>query len=231
MRTDPFELLGVHVDATDEEIERAWRARLRLVHPDSHPDATPEVQADLAEQTQALNQARELLRNEHTRAMALHSHGRRPMLSAPVTPSAPPGWTPPPPTCPAYERPALPEVMHRTMGRGWVVAIVVVLVALTGAAAYKIVPIITEESRPPAEAASRESTLVHLTTALVDGTNRFPLAEGNCLAGDGVVQPVPCEQPHIGQVIASATTEAACPDGTDAVIDDQQPLLCVDLTP
>ena len=44
----PYEVLGVARDATDEEVEQAWRRRMQEYHPDRVANAAPELR-ELAE--------------------------------------------------------------------------------------------------------------------------------------------------------------------------------------
>jgi hypothetical protein len=73
---DPFEVLNVSVDADEATIERAWKAKLRIVHPDRHPGAAPEVRARLEDRTQELNEAHDVLMDPRRRAEAALAHRR-----------------------------------------------------------------------------------------------------------------------------------------------------------
>ena len=58
MVQDPYSVLGVSRDATEEEIKKAYRQKAKLYHPDFHPD-DPEA----AQKMNELNQAYEMLTN------------------------------------------------------------------------------------------------------------------------------------------------------------------------
>jgi len=58
---DPHRVLGVAVGASADEIERAWKQRLREVHPDRHPNASPAERSQLDERTREVNAAHDAL--------------------------------------------------------------------------------------------------------------------------------------------------------------------------
>lgn len=59
MNVDPFDLLGVARDATDAEINAAYRHLAPVFDPRRWVDATPEVQAQARAWSEALGRARE----------------------------------------------------------------------------------------------------------------------------------------------------------------------------
>jgi hypothetical protein len=63
-----FEILGVPVDATQEQIVAAYRVRARQLHPDTKPDATPAERARLTAAMAQLNEAWSVLRDPSSRA-------------------------------------------------------------------------------------------------------------------------------------------------------------------
>jgi DnaJ domain len=54
---NPFEVLGVSVDATMDEITVAWREKVKNLHPDRFPDVSDEVTASLTRETARVNNA------------------------------------------------------------------------------------------------------------------------------------------------------------------------------
>lgn len=61
MDVNPFEILGVEIDATLDEIDSAWKSRAKQLHPDRYPGAPAEVKARLNEEMARLNAARQIL--------------------------------------------------------------------------------------------------------------------------------------------------------------------------
>lgn len=62
MMKDPYEVLGVSRDATDEQVKEAYRALARRYHPDAHPD---NPLSELAEQKmQEINEAYDTIMKE-----------------------------------------------------------------------------------------------------------------------------------------------------------------------
>jgi preprotein translocase subunit Sec63 len=59
VNVDPFELLGVPRDATDAEINAAYRRLAPVFDPRRWEDASPEVRAQAQSWTDALGRARE----------------------------------------------------------------------------------------------------------------------------------------------------------------------------
>ena len=61
-----YDILGVDPTAELETIRRAWRLKVRLLHPDRHRDSPNDVQAEAAKETLRVNNAWETLRDpEH----------------------------------------------------------------------------------------------------------------------------------------------------------------------
>jgi len=61
---DPYAVLGVASDASDDEVEQAWRKRMQEYHPDRVANAAPELR-DLAERrAREANAAWETIRRQ-----------------------------------------------------------------------------------------------------------------------------------------------------------------------
>ena len=58
MVQDPYSVLGVSKDATEQEIKKAYRQKAKLYHPDFHPD-DPEAARKMNE----VNEAYDMLTN------------------------------------------------------------------------------------------------------------------------------------------------------------------------
>lgn len=69
--TDPYRVLGVSQSATQAEITRAYRRRLRDHHPDLH---TGETDPDADEQLRRILSAYTILRDPHRRAAYDRTH-------------------------------------------------------------------------------------------------------------------------------------------------------------
>lgn len=63
-----YEVLGVAPDASAEEIHRAWREKVKRLHPDAHPNAPKAVRERLNRRVADVNAAYEALRDPVTRA-------------------------------------------------------------------------------------------------------------------------------------------------------------------
>lgn len=128
---DYYQLLEIPFGATDDVIDRAYRAKIKQRHPDRHGGSS---EAD--EQAKLLNEARGVLKDPAKRkaynerwvahaairwqkawtvAAQAKAPAPQPRTSAPARPSPPPvAWTPPPPP----PQPAPLTVVHEG-GGGW----------------------------------------------------------------------------------------------------------------
>lgn len=61
MNRDPYEVLGVHADATDDEIKEAYRALARKYHPDKYTDEG--LKAMATEKMKVINEAYEEIKS------------------------------------------------------------------------------------------------------------------------------------------------------------------------
>jgi curved DNA-binding protein CbpA len=62
-----YDVLGVDPAAEMEAIRRAWRLKVRLLHPDRHRDSPDDVQAEAARETLRVNKAWDILRDPDKR--------------------------------------------------------------------------------------------------------------------------------------------------------------------
>jgi curved DNA-binding protein CbpA len=62
-----YDVLGVEPTAELETIRRAWRLKVRLLHPDHHRDSPSDVRAEAARETALVNTAWETLRDPDKR--------------------------------------------------------------------------------------------------------------------------------------------------------------------
>jgi curved DNA-binding protein CbpA len=78
-----YDVLNVDPTAEFETIQRAWRVKVRLLHPDRHRDSPSDVQAEAAKETLRINNAWDTLRDPQKRReydvylMARHGLRRR----------------------------------------------------------------------------------------------------------------------------------------------------------
>jgi curved DNA-binding protein CbpA len=62
-----YDVLSVDPNAEMETIRRAWRLKIRLLHPDRHRDSPQDVQAEAARETLRVNKAWDTLRDPEKR--------------------------------------------------------------------------------------------------------------------------------------------------------------------
>jgi len=62
-----YDVLSVEPTAQLETIRRAWRVKVRLLHPDKHRDSPRDVQAEAARETLRVNAAWDTLRDPEKR--------------------------------------------------------------------------------------------------------------------------------------------------------------------
>lgn len=93
-----YEVLGVGPDASPEEIQQAWRERVKRFHPDAHPNAPAAMRERLTRQVAEVNAAYEVLRDPVTRAAYDRSLREREARRGGAAPAAGPlGWRQPEP--------------------------------------------------------------------------------------------------------------------------------------
>jgi hypothetical protein len=62
-----YDVLGVEPTAELETIRRAWRLKVRLLHPDRHQDSPTDVRAEATRETRRVNKAWATLRDSNKR--------------------------------------------------------------------------------------------------------------------------------------------------------------------
>ena len=81
--SDPWQVLGLPSTATYDEAHRAYTVRAKLLHPDNHQDAKPDVAAEAQRAMGQLNTAWEEIRATLTRTSQSSVPPRTPPKSAP----------------------------------------------------------------------------------------------------------------------------------------------------
>jgi hypothetical protein len=61
---NPFDVLGIAITASSEEVTAAWKVKVKQLHPDRYPDAPEEVRRKLTEEIARINAAHELLKRD-----------------------------------------------------------------------------------------------------------------------------------------------------------------------
>jgi hypothetical protein len=131
---DPYAVLGIPRDASDQQVQRAYRRLAKRYHPDLHPDA------QTSQQMRRINQAWETLSSPGSRARydaesAVPRSASFRHWSAPARRSAP--ASPPPQTWDtAWASPSTASTYPRSVGRpydagpGWLAVVSTVAVGL-----------------------------------------------------------------------------------------------------
>jgi hypothetical protein len=70
---NPFAVLGVDIDASVDEINNAWKEKVKKLHPDRYPDAPEEIVSKLNEETSRVNVAYQLLKEDLEKMRAMFS--------------------------------------------------------------------------------------------------------------------------------------------------------------
>jgi hypothetical protein len=55
-----------------------------------------------------------------------------------------------------------------------------------------------------------------------------PWRVGSCVAGSTYVRPVPCTEPHVGRIVATASSPAGCPMYAESYVEDGGLTWCID---
>jgi hypothetical protein len=90
-----YEVLGVEPTATDQEIKEAYLRLARQLHPDQHPDASPEEREYWEDAMRELNDAHDTLRDPTVTAAARLA-AARPAATRVASRPWRPAWEPPP---------------------------------------------------------------------------------------------------------------------------------------
>jgi DnaJ domain len=250
---EPWQVLGVGPHATLEEIDTAYKARARVLHPDLNRGASPAEQTSHNAAMAELNAARDAMRGRagtRNRPAA----GRQPRSPVP-TPAREPTDAPPPwPTEPSEPAAAGAWWDEEPAGRrpG----------PVTDDPAWR-----PSTAPPPGPAGARRgvgtnrgfftvvgigvggavlvigaiAALIGLANTFGDGSTKAPapggashaIALGDCIArGDTGFDAVPvdCALPHLGRVTGVVTRGGVCPDGTEFLltVDGDPNSYCID---
>jgi hypothetical protein len=200
----PFEVLGVAPWASTAEVQRAYRAIARRLHPDHLPPSTPPAEAArAAERLREASEAWAVLRDPRRRASALTEwHAQHPGASTQQLGERP--WDGPFGAPAPSRRPPSAEVRARPSDAPpstvrWPVVLAVGALAVVG--------------------------LIFLATAYIGGsTDEPPAVPTSPYSGHPCVSVAPgptasvvsCRAPNDGRVVAHVRTAADCPAGSVA---------------
>lgn len=73
MQRDPYEILGVHRNSTEEEIKKAYRELAKKYHPDNYPD--PNMAELAGEKMKEINEAYEYIKNNPANGYSAGGNG------------------------------------------------------------------------------------------------------------------------------------------------------------
>ena len=91
-RDNPYRVFGLTSDASDAEVDQAWRRLISQYHPDRVAGAAPELQRQAEERSRELNAAYDRIK-ELRRKLARNPRSSRPRSCPPTSPGSARKWT------------------------------------------------------------------------------------------------------------------------------------------